>query len=161
MKSKASCRWTTPCLPDGKDWYSGPYLKELQGAWPSFVTEYDDGTFDHGMFYCGTERFDRFCVESSDRDPVVVLDPEFDDDEYPIRFSVDAGDGEVWDWTRPPGNKARIPSAIIEDTPRWTQGRFIRRGETRAVRRADAWMESFKNRIDPRHVVNVGGTAAT
>ena len=118
------------CLPDGKDWYSGLYLKDLQGVWPYFTTEYSDGNFDHGMFYCGKERFNGFCVESTDRDPVVVLDPEFevefDDNEYPIRFSVDVGNGEVWDWTRPPGNKARIPSTNIEHSPRWTQDRIAR-----------------------------------
>lgn len=99
------------CLPDGKDWHSGPYLTELQGVWPYFTTEYTDGGFDHGTFICGKERFFGFCVESGDRDPVIVLDPEFeiefDDHEYPVRLSVDAG-GEVWDWTRPSGNKARI-----------------------------------------------------
>ena len=140
------------CLPDGKDWYSGPYLKDLQGVWPYFTTEYSDGNFDHGMFYCGKERFNGFCVESTDRDPVVVLDPEFevefDNNEYPIRFSVDVGNGEVWDWTRPPGNKARIPSTNIEHSPRWTQGRITRRGETREVKSADAWMESFKHRLE-------------
>lgn len=139
------------CLPDGKDWYSGPYIKDLQGVWPFFTTFYSDGAFDHGMFYFGRERFNGFCVESSDREPVIVLDPEFevefDDDEYPIRFSVDAGEGEVWDWKRPPGDRARIPSAKIEDSPRWTQGRFVRRGETREVASADAWLETFKQRL--------------
>lgn len=140
------------CLPDGKDWYRGPYLGELQGMWPFFTTEYTDGGFDHGMFVCGLEWFNGFCVEGSDRDPIVVLDPEFeiefDEDEYPVRVSVDAGDGDVWDWTRPPGNKARIPSTTIEDAPRWTQGRFIRRGETREVKSADGWLESYKSRIE-------------
>ena len=83
---------------------------------------------------------------------MVVLDPQFEvefgDNEYPIRFSGDAGNGEVWDWTRPPGNQARIPSTTIENSPRWTQGRFIRRGETRELKSADGWLESFKHRLD-------------
>jgi len=140
------------CLPDGKDWYSAPYLTELQGVWPYFTTEYTDGSFDHGMFICGKERFMGFCVESSSREPIVVLDPEFemefDEDEYPTRLSIDTGNGEIWDWIRPPGNKARIPSTTIENSPRWTQGRFSRRGETRELKSADAWLESFKHRID-------------
>ena len=78
-------------------------------------------------------------------DPAVEVD--FDDDEYPVRISVDA-DGEVWDWRRPPGGKARIPFSSIEDSPRWIQGRFARRGETREVTRSDAWVESFKSRIE-------------
>ena len=140
------------CLPDGKDWYSGPYLTELQGVWPYFQTEYSDGSFDVGMFLCGKEGFNGFCVESTDRQAVVVRNPEweveFDDNEYPIRLSVDAGNGDIWDWTRPPGGKARIPSTTIENSPRWTQGRFIRRGETRALKSADGWLESFKHRLD-------------
>ena len=139
-------------LPDSKDWFSAPFITGLQGAWSDFVTEYDDGAFDHGVMFCGKERFNAFCVESSDRDPVVVLDPdiewEFDDDKYPLRFSVDAGDGEVWDWHRLPGNRAKIPSTNIEDTPRWMQGRFSRRGETRTVKSADAWLESFERRLN-------------
>ena len=138
-------------LPDGKDWFSAPYITDVQGAWSDFVTEYDDGNFDHGILFCGKERFNAFCVESSDRDPVVVMDPKiewaFDDSKYPIRFSVDAGDGEVWDWHRLPGNNARIPSTNIEDTPRWMQGRFTRRGESRTVKSADAWLESFERRL--------------
>ena len=47
-----------------------------------------------------------------------------------------------------PGNKARIPSTTIEDAPRWRQGRATRRGETREVKSADGWMETFKNRVD-------------
>ena len=84
--------------------------------------------------------------------PVVVLDPkfevEFDDDEYPIRFSVDAGDGEVWDWQRLPGNNAKIPPTKIENAPRWIQGYFTRRGETRTVKSADGWVESYKRGLD-------------
>ena len=140
------------CLPDGKDWYSAPYLTQLQGVWPYFTTEYADGSFDHGMLLCGKEQFNGFCVESSDRAPVVALQPdieiEFDDNEYPVRISVESGTGEIWDWSRPQGNKARIPSTSIENSPRWTQGRFVRRGETREIKSADAWLESFKHRLD-------------
>lgn len=137
-------------LPDSKDWFSAPYIKDIQGAWPDFITEYDDGAFDHGIMFCGKEGFNAFCVESSDRDPVVINEPdiewEFDDNKYPVRFSVDAG-GEIWDWQRLPGNHAKIPSTNIDDTPRWMQGRFSRRGETRAIKSADAWLESFERRL--------------
>lgn len=139
-------------LPDSKDWYSGPYIKDLQGAWSNFITKYDDGAWNRGLLFCGKEGFNAFCVEGSDGDPVVITDPdvewEFDNDKYPIRFSVDAGGGEIWDWQRLPGNKAKIPSTTIEDAPRWMQGRFTRRGETRAVKSADSWMESFQRRLN-------------
>ena len=138
-------------LPDGKDWFGAPYIKEIQSVWSDFATTYEDGAIDHGMLFCGKDRFNAFCVESSDRASVVVTDPdvelEFGETQHPIRISVDAGNGEIWDWKRLKGNKARIPSTNIEDTPRWTQGHFTRRGETRAVTSADSWMETHKHRF--------------
>lgn len=139
-------------LPDAGCWFNSVYYKSVQCAWTDFGTEYDDGAIDHGVMICGKEGFNAFSVESSDRDPVVVFNPdievEFDDNEYPIRFTVDAGEGEIWEWQRLPGNKARIPPTNIENAPRWIQGYFTRRGETRAVTSADAWVESYKRGLE-------------
>ena len=139
-------------LPDACSWFNSVYYKSIQCAWTDFATEYDDGAIDHGVMILGKEGFNAFCVESSDRDPVVVFSPdievELDDNEYPIRFSVDAGNDEVWDWRRLPGNKAKIPPTNIKDAPRWIQGYFTRRGETRSVKSADGWVESYKRCLD-------------
>ena len=139
-------------LPDACSWFDSVYYKSIQCAWTDFATEYDDGAIDHGMMIMGKEGFNAFCVESSDRDPVVVFNPdievELDDNEYPIRFSVDAGEGEVWDWQRLPGDKARIPPTNIENAPRWIQGYFTRRGEARKVKSADGWVDSYKRCLD-------------
>ena len=50
--------------------------------------------------------------------------------------------------TRLTGAKAMIPSTNIDDTPRWVQGRFTRRGESRSVASADGWLESFERRLN-------------
>ena len=146
-------------LPDGSCWFNSDYHNGIQAASTNFVTEYDDGAIDRGILICGQEGFNAFGVESTDRDTIVVFAPdievELDDNEYPIRFSVDTGEGEVWDWQRLPGNKAKIPSTTVEKAPRWIQGRFTRRGETRAVNSADGWLESYKHSL--AHVPGVLG----
>lgn len=139
-------------LSDGSCWFNCEYYKSIQGAWTDFATEYDDGAIDHGVMICGQEGFNAFCVESTDREPVVVHNPEveveLDDDEFPVRFSINVGDGEIWDWQRLPGNNAKIPPTKIEHAPRWIQGYFSRRGETRAIKSADGWVESYKRGLD-------------
>ena len=139
-------------LSDGTCWFNSEYYKSIQAASTNFGTEYEDGAIDHGVVICGKEHFNLFSVESNDRDPVIVFDPDFevelDDNEYPVRFSVDAGDGEVWDWKRLPGNQAKIPPTTVENAPRWIQGYFVRRGETRTLKSADGWLESFKRDLE-------------
>lgn len=139
-------------LSEGSCWFNSQYYKSIQSAWTDFATEYEDGAIDHGMMICGKDGFNAFCVESTDREPVVVYDPdieiEFDENEYPISFSVNAGEGEFWDWKRLPGNKAKVPSNGVENAPRWIQGYFTRRGETRAIKSADGWVESYCGRLE-------------
>lgn len=139
-------------LPDACCWFNSIYYKSIQGAWTDFGTEYDDGAIDHGVMICGKEGFNAFMVESTDREPVVVQNPdievELDNNEYPLRFSVDAGDGEIWDWQRLQGGNAKIPPTNIKNAPRWIQGYFVRRGETRKVTSADAWVESYKRGVE-------------
>lgn len=141
-------------LPNGGCWFNSDYHKGIQAASTNFATEYEDGAIDHGTMICGRENYNTFCVESSDRDPIVVIAPDIeiqlDDNEYPIRVSVDAGGGEVWEWRRLPGDNAKIPSSTMEKAPRWIQGRFARRGETRKVVSADGWLECYKHSLDQR-----------
>lgn len=141
-------------LPDGGCWFNSVYHQDIQAASTNFATEYDDRAFDHGTMICGKGGYNIFCVESSDRDPVVVFAPEIeielDDNEYPIQVSVDAGEGEVWEWRRLPGDGAKIPSTTVENAPRWIQGIFTRRGEKRAVKSADGWLESYKHSLENR-----------
>lgn len=141
-------------LPDGSCWFNSVYHQGIQAASTNFVTEYEDGAFDHGTMICGKENYNIFCVESSDGDPVVVFAPEIsielDDNEYPISVIVDAGEGDVWEWKRLLGSGAKIPSTTVENAPRWIQGFFTRRGETRKVRRADGWLESYKHTLENR-----------
>ena len=54
-----------------------------------------------------------------------------------------SGTGSVFLATR-----QRFRRRTIEDAPRWMQGCFTRRGETRAVKSADSWMESFQRRLN-------------
>lgn len=141
-------------LSDGGCWFNSVYHQGIQAASTNFAVEYDDGAIDHGTMICGKENYNIFCVESSDRDPLIVFDPEIvielDDNEYPIRVSVDAGGGEAWEWQRLSGGNAKIPSTTVENAPRWIQGHFSRRGETRQVTSADGWLESYKHSLDHR-----------
>ena len=139
-------------LRDGQDWLVTPYYHDLQGLWVFFTTEFEDGTIHRGTMFTGKEGFQGFAVERSDGDPIIAFKPDFeiqlDEEDYPIYAAVTVEDGEVWEWTRLPSGSAKMPTMNVAGGPRWIQGVVRQRGETRTVKSSDAFMETYRDRLD-------------
>lgn len=138
-------------LADGQDWLITPYYRDLQGAWVFFHTEFEDGTIQIGTMFCGREGFQGFAVQRTDGPNVVAVQPSFevdlDENEYPIRVTAIVDDDEAWEWTRFPSGSARMPTMNVVGGPRWIQGMVRRRGDDRPVRHAEAFMETYADRL--------------
>ncbi len=143
---------STVHLPDGQDLLTTPYFDRLQGAWVIFTTEFVDGTIQHGTMFCGREGFQGLAVERTDGETLIVVKPEFevelDDEEYPIRVTATVDKYEAWEWTRLPSGGGKMPALHVAGSPRWIEGIVRQKGDTREVKRADAYMETYKDRLE-------------
>lgn len=143
-------------LPEGENFMTSPYQRQLQGAWVAFVTEYDDGAIHAGHLVHGLDGFTVLAVHRSDGPPllsnVADVEVEVDADDFPTRVSYVAGDQTwVWDGYSLSGSgRGRMPvRADIGPDHRWTQGIVRPLGETRKVVSAEALMETYQDRLRP------------
>lgn len=141
-------------LPDGENFLTSPYQRQLQGAWVAFVTEFEDGAVHAGHLVYGLEGFAVLAIHRTDGPPLLTtdfdVDVEVDDDDFPTRVAYSTPD-QTWVWegyVDAAAGHARMPVRTdVGDDHRWVQGVVRLEGETRKVIDSEALMETYQHRL--------------
>jgi hypothetical protein len=131
-------------LRPGTVWRTAPYFNELEIAWHTLSTEYEDGSIEVGQICHGGKDWG-FAVMLNEKGPYkmttdVTATVEFGADEFPTKVAY-VIDGEHWDWLRSEGGT--MPAYAKDAAYRPADGTTTRRGETRKVTCSAGWMDTF------------------
>ncbi|GAA0616770.1 hypothetical protein GCM10009547_18590 [Sporichthya brevicatena] len=133
-------------LRPGTIWRTAPYFNELEIAWHTMTTEYDDGTIEVGQICHGGKDWG-FAVMLNQDGPFklttdVTSKITFGDDEFPrkVEYLID---GEEWDWVASPDGT--MPYYAKDPTYRPCDGTTTRKGETRKVVCAAGFLDAFND----------------
>jgi hypothetical protein len=136
-------------LPFGRGWTGGAPFKELEGTWVAFVTEFADGNVHSGHLIVGRDNFSLAIIHRTDGPSYIASDIgveyELDADGYAVRMRYEPAPGDVWEFSRVGG--ARLPKSPLPGGPCWVEGVLQQAGETRQWVHADAWMETYPDRL--------------
>jgi hypothetical protein len=133
-------------LRPGTIWRTAPYFNELEIAWHTATTEYDDGTIEVGQICHGGKDWG-FAVMLNNNGPFklstdVTSKITFGEDEFPKKVAY-LIDGEEWDWVA--SADGTMPAYAKDATYRPADGTTTRRGETRKVVTSAGWLDAFSD----------------
>lgn len=142
----------TVYLRQGSAWSTSKYLHGIEGAWTSFVTEYEDGAFHFGHLVWSNGNYKLAVINRTDDQPVIRTripgEVELDDAGYYERARHDLDDDGVWIWQPLPEGGGRMPPSPLETGPCWRDGQVTREGESRPIAYAAAWSEVYPAHLD-------------
>lgn len=145
--------------PHGRDWKEWKIFNGTQLSWSAFATEFADGSVEWGQVAIGRQMFNFVAVADADG-PVAMdvgtiggVDP--DPEDWAQRIGFQANDGRTWVFELEPGGQMSQFSAARWGGYRAQAGKILRHRETRDVKVAFSWGESFMERFRDEGVGSV------
>lgn len=137
--------------PHGADWKEWRIFNRTQLSWSAFATEFEDGTVEWGQVAIGRDGFNFVAVADAEG-PVVMdsgtaggVDP--DPEDWASRIGYRDHSGDTWVFGLEPGGQMSQFSAARWGGYRAQAGKVLRHGETRPVKLAFSWGETFMERF--------------
>jgi hypothetical protein len=142
----------------GQDWMITEFFNGVQGIWIVSVTEFEDGAWEITNFFLGLGAFASALVQRSDGTRLAATDLDvevhIDDDDYVTLAHFILDDELTWTWTpRYEDGTPRMPLMNVPGSPKWNEGVLLKKGETRAWRHSEAWMEIYPSTLAKMGVI--------